>query len=236
MKNDLYHILNRGVEKRKIFLNQDDYLRFIYNLYDFNNINNAAESFYLRRKRPFSDMRRPKKELVDILCWCLMPNHVHVMVSEKINGGAGLFSKKIIGGYTKYFNEINKRSGVLFQGRTKIIPIKRDKHFLYLPFYILSNPIKLIELAWKEKGIKNFKRVMEFLKNYRYSSFIDISGGKNYPFSMNKKEFYKTFGTNERKFKREFEEWLTPDNDNSGVRTSHVRKAGANKILLKKLK
>ena len=214
MKGDIFHILNRGVEKRKIFLDKDDYLRFVYNLYDFNNVDNVVESFY--RRRLLSDVARrkkrskkSKKELVDMLCWCLMPNHIHTFVLEKVNGGAGIFSKKIIGGYTKYFNSDNKRSGVLFQGRSKIIPIQRNEHFLYIPYYIFSNPIKLIEPRWKEKGIKDLKRVIDFLENYKWSSYLDIIGENNFPSIINKKLFFEIFDTNERQFKKDFIEWLT---------------------------
>jgi len=209
MKGDIFHILNRGVEKRKIFLGEENYLRFVYNLYDFNNTENVTESFYYRR---VSDVRRPrivKRELVNVICWCLMPNHPHILVLEKINGGAGIFSKKIIGGYTKYFNGINERSGVLFQGRSKIIPIKKDEHFLHIPYYIFSNPIKLIEPHWKEKGIKDLKRVIDFLDNYKWSSLPDIIGRDNFPFVINKKLFFEIFDTNEKQFKKDFIEWLT---------------------------
>ncbi len=158
-------------------------------------------------------MRRPKKknvkrELVDALCWCLMSNHPHILVSEKMEGGAGIFSKKIIGGYTKYFNKKNERSGVLFQGRSKIIPVTKDEHFLYLPYYIFSNPIKLIEPQWKDKGIKNLKKVIKFLDNYKWSSYIDIIGENNFPSIINKKLFFEIFDTNEKQFKKEFIEWL----------------------------
>jgi len=226
MKGDIYHILNRGVEKRKIFSNKKDYMRFVYNLYDFNNIDITIKSYYQRRKQSqlavcsavvCSAVAPPnipqKKELVDILCWCLMPNHIHVLVREKIDKGASEFSRKIIGGYTSYFNKINDRSGVLFQGRTKIIPIKTDKHFLHLPFYIMANPIGLLESNWKENGAQNPLKALEFLKSYKYSSFLDIIGKENFPFIINKKLFFEFFDSNERQFGKEFTDWLNT-NDN----------------------
>ncbi|MBU2219244.1 hypothetical protein KKG15_02015 [Patescibacteria group bacterium] len=208
MKSDIFHILNRGVEKRKIFLDEEDYLRFVYNLYDFNDINNVVDSYYQRREKSLSDVRRPNNEIVDVLCWCLMPNHIHLLVQEKVNGGTSLYSKKIIGGYTKYFNDSNERSGVLFQGRSKIILIKKDKHFIHMPYYIFSNPVKLIESYWKEKGIKNSKKAIQFLENYKWSSFSDITGKDNFPFIINKKLFFEFFDTNKKQFKKDFFEWL----------------------------
>lgn len=216
MENYFYHILNRGVEKRKIFLNNNDYVRFIDNLYGLNNKNNVLP--YLHRKKQqqkYSSARAiqiqkiPEKEnLVDILCWCLMSNHYHVMVSEKLDKGASIFSQKISSSHTQYFNFKNDRSGVLFQGKSKIISLEKNEHFLWLPFYIMSNPVKLIELNWKEEGIKNIKKVVDFLDNYKYSSFRDLTGKSNFPNIQNKNLFYEIYETNEKKFKKDFIEWL----------------------------
>lgn len=214
MEDYFYHVLNRGVEKRKIFLNNEYYIRFIDNISDFNNKNRVFESYNNRRKKLFSAMRKPKTKteeedfLVNLICWCLMPNHFHFLVKEKIDKGASIFSKKITSGYTQYFNLKNDRSGVLFQGRSKIIPLEKNEHFLWLPFYIMSNPIKLIEPEWKEEGIKDIKKAVEFLDNYKYSSFRDLIGKFNFPNAQNKNFFYEIYETNEKKFKKDFIEWL----------------------------
>lgn len=198
MKGEFFHILNRGVEKRKIFLDDEDYYRFFHNLDDFNDKNLTILPYSVRR----SAMRKPKKKevkkkLVNILCWCIMPNHYHILVQEVINGGSSIFSKKITSGYTQYFNLKNKRDGVLFQGRSKIIQLKKDEHFLHIPYYILSNPIKLIEPNWKEKGLQNYKRAVKFLDDYKWSGIID------------KESFLRLFDTNEKQFKTSLKEWLS---------------------------
>lgn len=209
MKDEIFHLISRGVEKRIIFLTEDNYLRFAHNLIDFNTKQSVDWSYHARRKVN-SEVRLPKVKdmLVDCLCWALMPNHPHILVVEKVDGGSGKFSRKLMGGYTRHFNLINNRSGVLFQGKTKIIPVVRNEHFLFLPFYILSNPIKLIEPKWKENGIQDHKKVIKFLENYRWSSYLDIIGKDNFPFAINKKLFFEIYDTNEKKFKKEFINWL----------------------------
>ena len=218
MQGEIIHILNRGIEKREVFNNESDRLRFAHGLYDFNDTNYAFPYPYRRQfhslghamsKQVQSSSLRTRKELVDLLCWTIMPNHSHNLVQEKIDGGASNFSKKIFGGYTKYINEKNNRSGVLFQGRSKIIKVEKDAHFFYLPFYIMANPINLIEPNWKEGGVKNIKKVMGFLENYRWSSFLDLIGKENFPLLINKNLFYEIFGTNEKKLKKDFVEWLS---------------------------
>lgn len=195
MQGDIFHILNRGVEKRKIFLDDKDYYRFFHNLEDFNDKDLTILPYSVRR----SAIRKPKKskkKLVNVLCWCMMPNHYHILVQEVIDGGASIFSKKISSGYTQYFNLKNERSGVLFQGRSKIIQLKRNEHFIHIPYYILSNPVKLIEPLWKEKRIKNIKSVIKFLDNYKWSGIMD------------KKSFCETLDITEKEFKKNFVEWI----------------------------
>jgi len=215
MEGNFFHILNRGVEKRKIFLTKDDYLRFTHNLLGLNS-KDRVFSYFHRLNSSNYGLRKAVVKIVDVLCWCLMPNHPHVFVQEKIERGASLFSQKLTTGYTQYFNLTNDREGVLFQGKSKIILIRRDAHFLHMPYYIFSNPIELIEPKWKAKGIKNLKKVIAFLENYKYSSFPDIIGKNNFPEIINKKLFYELYETNENRFKRDFIEWLKSFEDSFG--------------------
>lgn len=210
MKGDIYHVLNRGVEKRDIFLDNQDYFRFRDNLKDFNTKNLNLMSHFDRQKFNTA-LQEPCDELVEILCICLMPNHYHLLVVEKVDGGVSLFVSKISSGYTQYFNLKNKRSGVLFQGRTKKVLVEKDAHFIHLPYYILANPIKLIEPKWKEAGVKNKKAAVDFLDKYKWVSFRDIVSGEKGIFSevVNKKLFLKTFGFKSGKeFGKYFVEWL----------------------------
>lgn len=210
MEENIHHLLNRGVEKRKVFLHDEDYVRFIHGLKDFNTSESKGGISYYNRRN--SDMRCPNFEdsIVEMLCWAIMPNHPHMMVSEKEEGNTGRFSRKVFGGYTKYFNEQNDRSGVLFQGRSKIILVEMEAHFLYLPFYIHLNPLDLFQPGWKEEGIRDIKGAIKFLEEYRWSNYRDIIGKGNGEFSdiTNKELFFELFQTNEQKYKKDFEEWV----------------------------
>ncbi|MEK7569088.1 MAG: hypothetical protein AAB497_03165 [Patescibacteria group bacterium] len=212
MKGDFFHLLNRGVEKRTVFLNDIDYTRFVHNLYDFNDKNNVDQVYYLRRIQDMEGAHpyEKKKEIIDLLCWALMPNHPHILLVEREDGSAGVFSRKVFGGYTMYFNEENKRSGVLFQGKTKILRVEDDAHLLYLPFYIHANPLDLFQSNWKEDGIKDVDGAIKFLEEYRWSSLRDIIGEGNGEFAhmTNKKLFFEMFDTNEKKYKKDFMEWI----------------------------
>jgi len=213
MKGDIYHIINRGVEKRDIFLDDEDFFRFRDDLKDFNNKNRVPMSHYDRHKfNKFNlELQVPSDELVEILCVCLMPNHYHLLVREKVDGGVKLFMNKLGVGYTHFFNQKYKRIGVLFQGRAKKILVEKDAHFIHLPYYILANPIKLIQPKWKDEGIKDKKKAIKFLDNYKWVSFRDIVSGEGGIFSevINRGLFLKVFdfGT-ARQFKLDFDEWI----------------------------
>ncbi|MBI5816846.1 MAG: transposase [Candidatus Yonathbacteria bacterium] len=107
---EFYHLYNRGNEKRTIFLEQKDYQRFTRLLFLCNNVN--AVSVKDTMEIPLTRIDRGDT-LVDIGAYCLMPNHFHLLVREKREGGISLFVKKLATGYSMYFNKKNDRIGKL---------------------------------------------------------------------------------------------------------------------------
>ncbi|MBI5420924.1 MAG: transposase [Parcubacteria group bacterium] len=150
VENEIYHIYNRGVEKRDVFMEDKDYFRFIHDLFEFNDTEVSFNlTFYFNSKTMYSepqylkDKKNPRKLLVEILAFCLMPNHFHLLLKQKKENGIVRFMQKLGTGYTKYFNEKNNRVGPLFQGAFRALLIKTDAHMLHLPFYIHANPLTL---------------------------------------------------------------------------------------------
>jgi len=213
----LYHIYNRGVEKREIFLDDSDYLRFIHNLYEFNG-NDAARKFSVCENITKINSNKQGNLSVEILCYCLMPNHYHILLRQKRDGGIVQFMHKLGTGYTMYFNERYQRSGVLFQGKFKAVMIDNEAYFKHIPYYIHSNPLEIIEPDWKIDGINDMKKCLQFLENYRWSSYADYIGKKNFP-SVISKEFFTTILGNNYQYRQQIEEWLKREIilDNNGV-------------------
>jgi REP element-mobilizing transposase RayT len=165
---EIYHIYNRGVEKRNIFRNKADYIRFLNSLHEFNTwhtAENTHRDVRMRRVDGF-DMG----ELVCIEEYVLMPNHFHLALRQLDDGGISKFMQKVASGYTHYFNLKYARSGVLFQGRTKRKHVSDFRYHQYLLEYILLNPIDLVEPGWKESGIRDVERVIQFLDEYPWTS------------------------------------------------------------------
>ncbi len=215
---EIYHIYNRGVEKRTVFLSECDYLRFIHDLFEFNDTEPVPQSnirLLLRRPgevdskrlnqclgvRP-PNIKKRRELLVELMTFSLMPNHYHLLVRQLIDGGTSLFMKKIGAGYTNYFNLKYERVGPLFQGVFKMALIKNEDHFLFIPHYIHLNCLDREEPKWREGIIENAGRAMGVLGDYRWSSYLDYIGIKNFP-SVTQRDFLMEFLGGPGNYKKE---------------------------------
>ncbi len=208
----LYHIYNRGVDKRDIFLEDSDYYRFLHDLYEFNDKNPVPADFRhstVRHPTSYKFGERERELLVEIICFVLMPNHFHLILRQLQDEGISLFMKKI-GGYSCFFNQKHERSGTLFQGRFQSVLIDSDEYLMHLSRYIHLNPLDLLEKDWKEKGIKNKDKAQEFLNNYYWSSYLDYIGENNYPSLINKRPILEYFDNTVR-YKKFIEEYSSKD-------------------------
>lgn len=132
--NGFYHIYNRGVEKREIFLDDQDYHVFLSYL-----------KLYLS---PADDLEKvsPSKKLknffgeVELLCYCLMPNHYHMIIKQHLSTSIVGFIRCVSTKYAMYFNKKYKRSGHLFQGVYRAVTIDSEPQLIHLSRYIHRNP------------------------------------------------------------------------------------------------
>lgn len=213
MSFTLVHVLNRGVDKRKIFLDKQDHFRFIHNLFEFNNQDCVINNFRSFNKTKMNDIvsptikKEPKKLLVNIYAFCLMPNHYHLLLSPKTENGITNFMRKVNIGYAKYFNLKYQRVGALFQGRYKSVLIKKEEHFIYLPFYIHLNPLDLVAPEWRNNRLYDFKKSWNFLQNYKWSSLLDYLGKNNFP-SVTNRNFLLRIYSGKEKYQEEMIKWL----------------------------
>jgi putative transposase len=150
VENEYYHIYNRGVDKRPIFADNEDLDRFFQSIEEFNSVEPIGSIF----KNSFNDKKDTKK-LVEIICYCLNPNHFHFVLRQISENGISEFMKRI-GGYTWYFNHRHKRNGALFQGRFKSSHINTNEYLLHVSAYVNLNnrfkgePYKLSKSSWDE--------------------------------------------------------------------------------------
>ena len=138
-----------------------------------------------------------------------MPNHFHILASEKQENGISKFMQKIMTGYTMYFNKKYERTGVLFQGKFKSTHANDDRYLAYLISYIHLNPIKLIEPEWKEVGINDLKQAEKYLDSYKYSSYQDFLGRKRIENAILNKNLLPKYFNSDIDFKKSVVEWLS---------------------------
>ncbi len=211
---EFYHVLNRGVDKRDIFTNDKDRFRFIHNLYEFNDEDNRENTsrifqnsnlYNIGCRTDDNKKARIRKCLVYLHAFCLMPNHYHLFLSPKIEGGISKFMQKLNMGYSKYFNIKYDRQGALFQGKYKSILVEEERHFDHLPHYIHLNPLDLVAPEWRDGKINNHKKALQFLENYRWSSLLDYTGKKNFPSIICKQSLTPIFKWQR---KLQLEDWI----------------------------
>ncbi|MFA6464104.1 MAG: transposase [Candidatus Paceibacterota bacterium] len=160
VNEEIYHVFNRGVDKREIFLDKFDVERFFFSMLIFNSIDPSisvySKSFelelvqnnQLRSSTPKLNKlinfynNNSEDHLVEFIAYCLNLNHFHFVIRQKVDGGISEFMKRI-GGYTCYFNKRYKRTGSLFGSRFKAVYVKDNTQLLHLSAYVnLNNQLR----------------------------------------------------------------------------------------------
>ncbi|MBI5138302.1 MAG: transposase [Candidatus Vogelbacteria bacterium] len=142
VEDEYYHVYNRGTDHRAIVQDKYDSDRFIDSLIAFNSVEPIQSIYwneYERNKMGFEKQGNVnQKKLVEIICYCLNPNHYHLILKPISKNGISEFMKRIAG-YSRYFNERYKRSGSLFQGKYKVKHLDSNDYLLHASAYVNIN-------------------------------------------------------------------------------------------------
>lgn len=207
VQGEYYHIYNRGNDKKVIFKDKEDYERFVGLMYVCNQKVNF-KSDDLRKDQGLFNVEKNTK-LVDIGVYCLMPNHFHILIIQTEDEGITKFMQKVTTAYVMYFNKKYERTGSLFEGKFKAEHAGNDRYLKYLYSYIHLNPIKLVDKKWKEEGIKDKSKALEYLNQYKYSSYLDyLRENRVQNKVLNINSFPQYFLT-KKVFEKEIFEWLS---------------------------
>lgn len=212
INNEIYHIVIRGVADSLIFQDESDYYRGIFSIYEFNNtkpvVIRERRKERIKEKQSIRGMSSDTRDLlVEILAFAFMPNHIHLLLKQLKDNGISEFMRKVGTGYASYFNKKYDRAGHLFQARFGAVHIQTDEQFKNVFVYIHTNPTSLVEPDWKEKGIKDPQKTIDFLENYRWSSHLDYIGKKNFP-SVTNRELLSKILEREKGCREFVENWI----------------------------
>ncbi len=183
VNEEYYHIYNRGVDKRNIAGDHYDVNRFLKSMDLFNSVRPIQSLYALSFQK---EQKRDVEKLIDVIAFCLNPNHYHIILQQKVEGGVAEFMKRLNGGYTWYFNNRIKRCGSLFQGRFKSKHIPDNQYLLRVSAYVNLNDkvhqlsgstAKLSRSSWSEytENIRGFCKTKiildQFSKKETYKAF-----------------------------------------------------------------
>jgi len=205
VKGEYYHLYNRGNSKQIIFQDDFDYQYFVKLLY----ISNSLVQFKIKNSPKNIFLVNNGEQIVSIGAYCLMPNHFHILITPIEENGISKFMQKLTTGYSMYYNIKYKRSGSLFEGKFKSQYVGDDRYLKYLFSYIHLNPVKLIQKYWKETGIKDKIKILNFLRKYKYSSYLDYLGKEREEKIVLKKGSFPDYFPVKEKFQKEILEWIS---------------------------
>ena len=174
VNDGFYHILNRSIYPNKLFLEESNYAKAIDTL-----------NYYRFSKVPFSFSRlkqlhpaqqssilaelRKNPQLVAVIGFCLMPNHVHLLLKQKMDFGISRFIANFQNSYTRYINIKNERKGYVFEGTFKAVSVVSDAQLIHTYRYIILNPYS--------SGIV---KKIDNIEKYPYSSLIEYANPEKY--------------------------------------------------------
>ena len=165
---EYYHIFNRAVNKQTIFHDTRDYFRFLFLILYFQSpvvfrqLGRMVKDFVLSSALDIKE-EVIKERTVELIAFCIMPNHFHLIVKELEEGGIATYMQRVLTAYSKYYNTKYEKSGHVFQGPYRAIHISDDPQLKYLSAYIHRNPRELV--GWLNKEDK-----------YQWSSYQDYIG------------------------------------------------------------
>ena len=209
---EYYHIFNRAVNKQVIFHDTSDYFRFLFlTLYFqspiiFQQLGRKVKEFV--QSRALDSVEEDeiiKKRRVELVAFCIMPNHFHLIVKELDEGGIAAYMQRVLTSYSKYYNTKYQKSGHVFQGPYRAVHIADDRQLLHLSAYIHRNP-REISKWFKKEDQYIWSSYQDFIDENRWGDLImpDIVIGQ----FKDKAEYENFVKTSPAKIKEEELEYL----------------------------
>jgi len=173
ISGEFYHVFNRGISDQLVFFSRRDYDRFFQSILYYQHYDTpiSYSKFMkisrIQRTLIFEDLLKRNNLVSEIMSFCLMPNHFHLLLRQVKDNGIPSFISNLTNSYTKYFNTKSSRRGPMFQGKFKAVRIETDEQLLHVSRYIHLNPHTAYIVKSEDE-----------LMQYPYSSLIDYLGNR----------------------------------------------------------
>jgi putative transposase len=173
---EYYHLYGRGNAKQRLFRDDRDHIRFLFGILyfqfsqDINNISRQV-SYYVKHS-VFNIEPETNERIVELVAFCLMPNHFHLIVTPLSEIGVSQYMQRSLNAYAKYFNTKYEASGHVFQGPFGAVALENNKQLLYLSTYLHRNPRELAKEKYQEYP---WSSCVDYLKQNRWASLLNPS-------------------------------------------------------------
>jgi putative transposase len=194
---NIYHIHSRGVEQRDIFLDSADRHRFVALLTHCLPREKILSYSISKRLKQHTNRTSSGKGNVDILCYCLMTNHFHLLLKENVTGGISTYTQRLLNSYAKYFNARQQRIGSLFIRPFRAVWVDDDDQLLHVSRYIHLNPY--VAHMVKNPFAHSWSSLNEYINREKSSNHCHTNLIK----TMMRAVEYKAFIANEADYARE---------------------------------
>ncbi len=206
---EIYHVLSKSIANFVVFNTDSEFLK-MRNLFKYYQLKDPPYKFnyFVKVKLKgneedfdnyFSSHLLNKEKLVQIIAYCIMPTHLHLILKQLKEGGISLFIGNVLNSYSRYFNTKHKRHGPLWEGKFKNILVKTDEQLLHLTRYIHLNPTSAGLVDKPEEWL--YSSYLEYLGKVKeinricdYEDLMDISTS-----------FYKNFVEDRISYQKELE-------------------------------
>ncbi|TSC92960.1 MAG: putative transposase [Candidatus Berkelbacteria bacterium Licking1014_7] len=203
--DEVYHIFSRSIADFKIFNNRAQYFRLqnALQFYQFANLPICFSRFVeavktLRHgyRERLLDLVSNKEKLVEIIAYCLMPTHIHLILKQLQDNGITRFMGNSLNSYSHYFNLKHRRRGPLWESEFKNVLVSSDEQLLHLTRYIHLNPVTayLVENP-KDWEFSSYKEYIGEVKNEnkicRFDNILEIEPIKYMEFTLIQKDYQR---------------------------------------------
>lgn len=198
---EYYHVFSQSIAGYIIFNNDNEFERFVdlLSLYRYEDFTYRYSDFIELEMSAQMAVRASllgSEKNVEIIAFCLMPTHIHLILKQLTDNGISKFISKTLNSYSRCFNQRHKRNGPLWSGRFKSVLVKKNEQLLHLTRYIHLNPASAGLVSNPEEWI--YSSYCDYLSDNPVKSFVNLEGRLDLNSSQ-----YRKFVNDHKAYQRE---------------------------------
>jgi putative transposase len=197
---EVYHVMTKSIAGYEVFGNMKDRTRMLLTIKYYQEKEPGVRfSYFIQEKNDSGNQGidlQTKDRIVDVIAYCLMPTHLHLILKQLKENGISIFMSKVLNSYTRYLNTKRGRKGPLWEGRFKNVLVEDDEQLLHLTRYIHLNPVTalLVEAPedWEASSYREYVGLSAPEQNLcAYGDLLEIEPTEYREFVMSRKDYQR---------------------------------------------